>query len=84
MNFKTEKRILAILVVVMGACLFMQYVIGLDNFEDPVLAKYWIEILLYPSGLVVLVLIWRQTLDKKIRTKTEREEDFQDATKDEQ
>jgi len=62
----------------------MQYVIGLDNFEDPVLAKYWIEILLYPSGLVVLVLIWRQTLDKKIRTKTEREEDFQDATKDEQ
>lgn len=83
MSAKVEKRILAVLVVIVSVCLVLQHIIGVDNFSDPVLAKYWIEILLYPSGLVVLILIWRQTLDRKIRSKKERESDFQ-KMKDEQ
>ena len=77
MSQKTEKKILAVLVLIMGSCLVLQYIVGVDNFSDPVSAKYWLEMLLYPSVLVSLVLVWRQTLDKKIRSKKEREEDFQ-------
>jgi hypothetical protein len=43
------------------------------------MAKYLIEIVLYPAGLVVLILIWRQTLDKKIQNKNEREKRFKDS-----
>lgn len=79
MSQKLEKRILGILVLVMGICLFLQYIIGVDNFSDPVMAKYIIEIILYPIGLVILILVWRQTLDKKISSKRQREEQFKKA-----
>jgi len=74
-----EKRILGLLVVVIAACLSLQYLVGLENFNDPVMAKYLIETVLYPSGLVVLILVWRQTLDKKIQSKKEREKRFEDS-----
>jgi hypothetical protein len=79
MNAKVERSILMVLVVVIGACLFLQYAIGVDNFSEPVMAKYVIEIVLYPSCLASLILIWRQTLDKKISSKKEREKRFQEA-----
>jgi hypothetical protein len=79
MSPKIEKRILGILVILIGVCLLLQYIIGVDNFSDPVMAKYLIETVLYPSGLVALILVWRQSLDKKIQSKKEREKRFEDA-----
>jgi uncharacterized membrane protein len=79
MSPKIEKRILGILVILIGVCLLLQYIIGVENFSDPVMAKYYIELVLYPSILASLILGWRQTLDKKIQSKKEREKRFEDA-----
>jgi uncharacterized membrane protein len=79
MNSKLEKVLLLVVTIVILLCLFLQYIIGVDNFSDPVMAKYVIEVVLYPCGLVALILVWRQTLDKKISSKKEREKRFKEA-----
>lgn len=78
MNAKIERRILVVLVMVIGLCLVLQYVVGVDSFSDPVMAKYWLEFILYPSCLAGLILVWRLTLDKKIKGKDQRKNDFED------
>ncbi|MGW8121394.1 hypothetical protein ACV07N_01945 [Roseivirga echinicomitans] len=74
MKAQIEKWILLVLIVVISVCLLLQHVVGVENFSDPVMTKYWIELVLYPSCLAVLILIWRLTLDKKIDGKQQREE----------
>ncbi|KYG72483.1 hypothetical protein [Roseivirga echinicomitans] len=82
MKAKVEKRILVVLVIIISICLLLLYVVGVDNFSDPVMAKYWLEFVLYPSCLAVLILIWRLTLDKKIEGKDQREENFKNLKRD--
>tara|TARA_R110001592_G_C13023975_1_gene737784 strand:+ start:588 stop:839 length:252 start_codon:yes stop_codon:yes gene_type:complete len=82
MKAKIEKRIMVVLVIIMSICLVLQYVVGVDNFSDPVMAKYWIEFILYPSILAVLILSWRLTLDKKIEGKHQREKKLEDLKRD--
>ncbi|WP_323757829.1 hypothetical protein [Roseivirga sp.] len=77
-----EKRIVAVLVIIISVCLVLQYVVGVHNFSDPVMAKYWIEIILYPTGLAILILVWRLTLDKKIEGKDQREKKNEDLKRD--
>jgi|UniRef100_UPI004047FD9C hypothetical protein len=79
MSLKRERIILGVLVVIIAVCLMLQYFVGTENFSDPVMAKYYIELVLYPSALASLILAWRQTLDKKIQSKKERERRFEDA-----
>lgn len=78
MKAKVEKRIMLVLVIIISICLVLQYVVGVDNFSDPVMAKYWLEFILYPSCLATLILIWRLTLDKKIEGKQQREKNLED------
>ncbi|KYG79561.1 hypothetical protein EV198_3052 [Roseivirga ehrenbergii] len=82
MKPKVEKRIMVVLVIVTSICLVLQYVVGVDSFSDPVMAKYWIEIVLYPSVLAVLILVWRQTLDKKIEGKEQRKKRHEDLKRE--
>jgi len=82
MKARVEKRIMVFLLIIISICLVLQHVVGVDNFSDPVMVKYWLEFVLYPSCLAALILLWRLTLDKKIDGKHQREKNIEDLKRD--
>lgn len=81
MKQKTQGVLLAILVVVISVCLVLNYLIGPEQLGDPVMVKYLIEVVLYPSALLAIILTWKLTLDKKIRSKQQRKADLDQIEK---
>ncbi len=76
MNYRLEKTIGIIAVVGCTLGLVILYIVGPDNFSDPVSVEYIAKVVLYPSGLLAIRFAWKSLLDNKIRSKSEREEGF--------
>lgn len=73
MSEKAEKWLLigATIFTVIG--LVGLYLVGPEQLPNPELSEYLLQLILYPSALVVLRGIWKQTLDKKIESKHKRD-----------
>lgn len=75
MSTKNQKIGFVVLLVIISVCLVLKYMVGSENFEDPIMAEYLVEVVLYPAVIAEIVLLWKLTLDNKIRSKEERNSD---------
>lgn len=73
MSFKSERLLFIIALVICTIAAVFLYIIGVDGLAQPEQAEYVIKSLLYIAGLVAIRGLWKLTLDNKIRSKKERQ-----------
>lgn len=73
MSYRNERILFLFALVISLIALVLIYIVGLEIFAQPEQAEYVIRTLLYLFGLVSIRGVWKLTLDKKIKSKEERQ-----------
>lgn len=73
MSYRNERILFRFALIISLVALIFIYIVGLEIFNQPEQAEYVIRTLLYLFGLVTIRGVWKLTLDKKIRSKEERQ-----------
>ncbi|WP_268122480.1 hypothetical protein [Roseivirga pacifica] len=73
MSKKVEKWLLIVAVVLTVLGVVGLYLIGPEQFPNPEQSEYILQLILYPSALIVIRGIWKQTLENKISSKKKGE-----------
>lgn len=73
MSYRNERILFLLALIISLVALILIYLVGLEIFAQPEQAEYVIRTLLYLFGLVTIRGVWKLTLDKKIRSKEERQ-----------
>ena len=75
MSFRNERLLFFISLAVSLVAVLLIYVFGLESFSNPEQAEYIVRTLLYIFGLIAIRGLWKITLDNKIRSKKERQDE---------
>lgn len=75
-SLKVERILFVVALIVCAVAAILLYVVGLEDFSNPEQSEYIITSLLYIGGLVAIRGLWKLTLDGKIRSKKERENEY--------
>lgn len=75
-SYKVERILFTVALVVCSVAAILLYIVGLEGFPKPEQSEYIITSLLYIGGLVTIRGLWKLTLDSKIRSKKERENEY--------